>query len=209
MKVEKRKILKKRKNPLLSICIPTYNREKFLDEAIGSVVNKITKNYKSEVELCISDNASTDATDKLVKRWKRNSCINIVYHKNLKNLGVDRNFLKVIDIANGKYCWFLGSDDVIEKEGIKKVIEKIKENHEIDLFILTQSNYDFHLKNKIPDSYPLPKKFNTNIKFRNSFEAISHAGYALGFISVLVFNREKWLKIKGDNKFIGSGYIQR
>jgi len=61
----------------LSICIPTYNRAAFLGEALDSVIRQAT----DEVEIVVSDNASTDNTEALVREYQARFP-RIRYHKN-------------------------------------------------------------------------------------------------------------------------------
>jgi len=194
--------------PLLSICIPTYNREEYLDDAIRSVINQINKNNKNLLELCISDNCSQDGTESLVKKWINKSPISIVYNKNFKNLGADRNFLKVIEMARGEYCWFLSSDDALEKGAINKAIKKIRENPEIGLFVVNNNAYNITMKKKIFGDSILFKKFKGDYYFNDSLEAARTVASQIGYLSALLFKKECWINEKGYKKFIGSSYIQ-
>jgi len=104
-------------NIKLSICIPTYNRANFLGAAIDSVIKQATE----EVEIVISDNASTDHTEELVREYQTRFP-RIRYHKAKENMGADRNFLKVAELATGEYCWLLGSDDALADGAISTVL---------------------------------------------------------------------------------------
>ena len=101
----------------LSICIPTYNRAAFLGEALDSVIRQAT----DEVEIVVSDNASTDNTEALVREYQARFP-RIRYHKNPENLGADRNFLKVVELGEGEYCWLLGSDDALAEGAIAAML---------------------------------------------------------------------------------------
>jgi glycosyltransferase involved in cell wall biosynthesis len=111
--------------PLLSICIPTYNRGDILDKSIASIVLQPEFVYK-DVELVISDNASDDNTEEIVKRYQK-IYKNIFYSKNSKNLR-DKNYPIVIGQAHGKFRK-LCNDTLIFLEGsIGKLINIVKEN---------------------------------------------------------------------------------
>ena len=118
----------KSKDIVLSFCIPTYNRAGFLSNAIGSIVKQITDDISGKVEICISDNASTDDTYNLVMKWQKISPIPIIYHKNNINLNFARNLLSVVKMASGKYSWLLGDDDIIAENGIVKILNEISKN---------------------------------------------------------------------------------
>lgn len=90
--------------PKVSIGIPTYNRVETLREAIQSVLIQTFHNF----ELIVSDNASTDDTQKLVKSFKDSR---ICYIRNKDNIGMKENFNQCLGMFRGAYCAFLGSDD--------------------------------------------------------------------------------------------------
>jgi glycosyltransferase involved in cell wall biosynthesis len=69
--------------PLLSICIPTYNRAEYLDKSIASIIRQ-KEFHRGDVELVIADNASDDNTEEVVKKYQE-KYENIVYFKNNEN----------------------------------------------------------------------------------------------------------------------------
>ena len=128
--------------PLLSICIPTYNREQYLDETLASIINQLKPDNVGNVEICISDNASTDNTAQIVAKYKANPSINLVYSRNEKNLGADANYLKAVEIASGTYCWLLGSDDKPEPTALQQLLGYVCKGDAPDIFILESFSYD-------------------------------------------------------------------
>ncbi len=196
---------------LLSICIPTYNRERFLDEAIRSIVEQISPDMSNKVELCISDNASTDNTDFVVEKWKRISNISIIYNKNNENIGADRNFLKVIEIANGKYCWLLGSDDKIRKGAIKRILSEIKNGY--DIYLCNRIECDYEM-NPLRRRYWLDKKIKEDMVFELSdkgrflkYLSLSEfLGAIFSYISSLIIKKENWDEVGFDESFVGTAY---
>lgn len=197
----------KKNKPIISVCIPTYNSAKLLDDSIGSVVKQLNDKNKHFVEICVSDNASADNTKDVVDRWKGKSPVNLVYKRNRENVGADRNFINVVNMARGRFCWLLGSDDFIKAGGVDYVLKSIRENPGIDIFILTRHAYDPDLKKIIPDSDPLKRRFRKNVLFRDSYDAVRNVASNISFISILVFNREKWNEIKYYEEILGMLYI--
>lgn len=84
--------------PLLSICIPTYNRAEYLEKSLDSLVNQESF---SQIEVVISDNCSTDGTQILCERFCKEHA-NIHYYRNAENIH-DRNFPTVLMRANGVF----------------------------------------------------------------------------------------------------------
>lgn len=100
-------------SPLVSICIPVYNTEKYIDETLNCVCNQTYKN----VEIIFSNNCCTDKTIEIIK--KRNDSRIKIYH-NTENIGLVGNFRKVLTYATGKYMMFLGADDGIDLTAVEK-----------------------------------------------------------------------------------------
>ncbi len=86
--------------PLLSFCIPTFNRAEYLRSCIDSLISQ-PEFSSGEVEIVISDNASTDATENIAREYAAKH-ENITYFRNDKNI-LDRNFPLCISRARGSY----------------------------------------------------------------------------------------------------------
>ena len=127
--------------PLLSICIPTYNRAHYLRECLDNIVCQFkNREVNDQVEIVISDNASEDNTRKVVEEYQKRFS-NIRYFKNSQNLGFDRNVDRVISEAKGVFCWTLSDDDYLQNKALKFVIKAIKENPEV-AYIFIDSKKD-------------------------------------------------------------------
>jgi glycosyltransferase involved in cell wall biosynthesis len=113
------------KQPLLSICIPTYNRCDVLSESIKSIVNSPV--FK-EIELVISDNCSEDNTENLVLSYVKQFPNNIKYIKTDKNGSGEENFVNVLAHGNGKFLKLSNDYSVYKTGSIEFLLEKIKKN---------------------------------------------------------------------------------
>jgi len=111
---------------LISICIPTYNSEKYIYECLDSVARQTYKN----LEIIVSDNNSDDNTLKIVRSFKLN---NLKIFKNESNVGMVENFNLSFKYSTGKYIKFLASDDKIEKKSIEKAYEVFQKNDDVVL----------------------------------------------------------------------------
>lgn len=88
-------------HPRVIIGLPVYNGELFLREAIISLLNQDYPNY----EIIISDNASTDSTERICQEFACNYS-KIRYVKQSSNIGPNKNFMTLLDMSNSKYfCW--------------------------------------------------------------------------------------------------------
>lgn len=113
------------KQPLLSLCIPIYNRLEYLKRMLERFLeDKIL--FEETIDLLISDNCSTDDLESCVNEFKSKG-LKITYNRNQKNLGSDRNFLYCFNHAKGKYCWLLGSDDIPVKGFLNSLVTVLQE----------------------------------------------------------------------------------
>ncbi len=112
---------------LLSICIPTINRSKYLKETLDSIVTQKSFLETNQVEIIISDNASTDETQFLCNDYVLKYKNKIIYHRNEENI-FDLNFNKVLSLGKGKYLK-LNNDTLVHQAGsIDSMLLNIKHN---------------------------------------------------------------------------------
>jgi len=109
--------------PLVSIGFAVYNGERYIGQALDSLIAQDYGNF----ELIISDNASTDATKGICEEYAH-SANRIIYSRNLQNLGSGMNFFKVLEMAHGKYFMWAAHDDVWDKSYIRKCVDKLQEH---------------------------------------------------------------------------------
>lgn len=108
------------KNSLISIIIPVYNMEKYLEVCLDSVINQSYKN----LEILLIDDGSTDSSAEICLEYaKRDERIKY-YKKENGGLSSARNF--GLDNYNGEYVGFVDSDDVIDKDMFKILYNNIK-----------------------------------------------------------------------------------
>lgn len=109
--------------PLISIIMPSYNSEKYIREAIESV---ITQSYKN-VELIIMDGGSTDNTINILKQYP------FVKWLSEKDEGQSDALNKALELATGDIIGWLNSDDFYKKNTFEKVLSAFKENENTDV----------------------------------------------------------------------------
>lgn len=102
--------------PLLSIIVPIYNVELFLEDCINSVINQTFKDF----ELILVDDGSTDNSSKICDDFKEKDERIVAIHKENRGLSSARN--AGIDIARGEWIAFVDSDDTIAPDMYEKMI---------------------------------------------------------------------------------------
>ena len=113
---------------LISICIPTYNSERYISECINSVLNQTYKNF----EIIISDNSSNDNTLKIIESFNDPR---IKIFKNKKNVGLGKNFNIACSYATGEFIKLLPSDDTISHDCLEKSLKPFSQHNDIALVI--------------------------------------------------------------------------
>jgi hypothetical protein len=94
-------------NPKVSIGLPVYDGERYLDEAVASLLGQTFE----DLELIISDNASTDGTEQICRAWAARDP-RVRYSRNAANLGSAANFGRVLAMARGELFRWAAHDDV-------------------------------------------------------------------------------------------------
>jgi glycosyltransferase involved in cell wall biosynthesis len=137
-------------SPLVSICIPTYNGEKFLKECIESCLNQSFTDY----EIVICDDGSTDKTVEIIESYSQTNKL-IRFYRNEKNLGLVGNWNRCIEHAKGQWIKFVFQDDYITKDCLEKFVNAIDDS--IQLIV---SERNFILPENASDDY---RNYYTNV----------------------------------------------
>jgi len=110
--------------PLLSICIPTYNRDSFIKKTLESICLQEIFLESDDVEIVISDNCSDDNTQRVVEDFVTRFPFKVFYSKNSTNIGADSNFEKVLSQGRGSFLK-LHNDNLLVRDGALKEILKV------------------------------------------------------------------------------------
>lgn len=110
-------------NPLVTIVIPVYNVEKYLDRCVESIVNQTYK----KLEIILVDDGSPDSCPQMCDDWAKKDIRIKVIHKENAGLGMARN--SGLEIATGSYILFVDSDDYIAYETVEKCVTEFIKNH--------------------------------------------------------------------------------
>jgi glycosyltransferase involved in cell wall biosynthesis len=133
------------KKPLVSVLMAVYNGEKFLREAIESILNQTYTNF----EFLIVNDGSTDLTEEIILSY---SDSRIRYIKNETNLKLITSLNKGLDLANGKYIARMDADDISLPNRLEKQVVFLEDNQEIGVLgtcvrtIGLENNYEVHFK---------------------------------------------------------------
>jgi len=108
------------RSPKVSIGLPVFNGESYVGEAIESILEQSFEDF----ELIISDNASSDGTEDICREFARRDA-RVQYCRNESNVGVARNWTKLVEMSSGRYFKWVAHDDVQGGELLAKCVEPL------------------------------------------------------------------------------------
>lgn len=184
----------------ISICIPTYNRATHLANCLRSIISNKLKS-SIDFQVCVSDNCSTDETERVVRSAQKE--ITIKYQKNQSNLGVARNVLNVVQMADGEFAWLIGDDDLLLPYALEELSDLIERHPDIDYFYINS----FHLTAEFVLSFPQPFNISNLPEKMEPFSSWTYSGEMkfmdlidpkisfdfLGGMFLSVFRRKNWI----------------
>ena len=91
-----------------------------------------------EIELVVSDNASTDDTEAVVKGIQAQTLVPILYHRNDANLGAIRNIIRTLELSSGQYWMLYGDDDVMVDGSLPPILDAFREHPGVSTFLFEQ-----------------------------------------------------------------------
>lgn len=152
---------------LLTICIPTFNRSAKLDKQLNRLIDLITASSTiANVGIHVSDNGSTDHTQKVIlKHQRRFKALSIpfTHFKHEENLGFDCNIYSCYNFILSSYIWFLSDDDIPHPKSITKILSDISKKPNLIVYNFFQEPYIS--SNPYYNDYFLQQISNSNSNF--------------------------------------------
>ena len=171
---------------LISVIVPVYKSEKYLDKCVESIVDQTYKN----LEIILVDDGSPDNCPQICDEWAKKDGRIKVIHKENGGAAMARN--AALDIASGDYIGFVDSDDYIEPNMIDKLYNALQSNG-ADISICANDevdeNYNFLKENKVPSDAPVITPYDC-------FLNIYGANYAHCIIPNKLYKKEIWQDIR-------------
>lgn len=145
---------------LVSIIVPVYNAEKFLEQTIKTVIEQTYSNW----ELILVNDCSTDNSKNIFDKYKNDK--RIVWINQEKNGGAALARNKGIELSRGKFLCFLDADDLWKNDKLEKQIHFMKNN----FCEFSFTGYEFAGEDGIPNGKKVyvPKKINYKTALKNT-----------------------------------------
>ena len=110
---------------ILSICVPTYNRSKYLSNLLKNF-HDLTKKIGDDIEFCISDNGSTDNTKDVIENYSFLKNLKTHFHES--NMGSAFNLVYAAGMSSSVWTLVIGDDDLILEDGILNLLSFLSSN---------------------------------------------------------------------------------
>lgn len=182
-------------NRSLGICIPTYKRPDQLRQCVLSII-AAAEPY--DVPVYILDD-STDDTNTEALLELRNRYPHIVYRKNERNLGIDRNIVASVDACECDYAWIMGEDDRMKPDAVRVALAALETS---PAFVC--ANYAY-----VDDAVSIilrEKQLDiTDDLVLSDEEFLRTHAWAIGFIGACIVDKGLW-KAVDKTRYIGTYY---
>ena len=185
-------------SPKLSICIATLNRASF----IGKTLDTIIPYAGDDVEIVIVDGASTDNTEDVIREYRKRFS-RITYVRLAEKGGVDADYDRSVQEAQGEYCWLFTDDDLLRPGAIAAVLEAI--SHKPAIVVVNAEVFDRDVAQSLQ---PKRLSINSNISLLGSQldDLLKIVRGYLSFIGAVVIRRDLWLD-RERKRYYGTEFI--
>ncbi len=200
--------------PLLTVAVPTFNRCHYLRDLLEALQPQLRTH--ADVELLVSDNASTDGTQALLEQFQSRIGARLRVHRQPENLGSDENFVFCFEQARGRYVWICGDDDIlvpateVEPGALDQLLPHLRTS-DFDLIYATSFPFSHDWRREATGD-PLARQWHV-IRSAGQFMRIVNIMFT--FISGIIVNKDRFLAlqrsypaIESPRHFLGSNLPQ-
>jgi glycosyltransferase involved in cell wall biosynthesis len=184
-----------------SICIPAYNRARYLPELLDSVFAQQFKDF--QVVICEDLSPERAQIAAIVRDYQARFPGIITYSENEENLGYDGNIRRLVQVATGKFCFFMGNDDLLCLGALEHVYQVLQRHQNVGVVLKGYAWFD-----QTPDQICQQiRYFGEETELAAGAEAIRICFRRAGVISGFIVERLSALAAATD-KFDGTLYYQ-
>lgn len=189
------------KKPTVSIGMPVWNAENYIREALNSILKQTFKDF----ELIISDNGSTDTTQKICEQYARKDK-RIKYVRHETNQGAAWNYNYVVGLASGKYFKWAAHDDNLAPAFLKECVDVLEKDESVILAYTRAQLID--AKGKVTKLYTdrlnldSPKVSVRYRGFHDAYKGFHECNPVFGIMRIEVLKKTKMI-----DTFIGSDIV--
>lgn len=128
------------KRPLLTVCIPAYNRAALLAPLLDSILAQNFDDY--EVLICEDGSPERAAIGETARRYLQSYPGRIRYEENSANLGYDGNIRRLVERAQGYYCVFMGNDDLLCDGALRRIADAVRAQPDSGVVVRSYASFE-------------------------------------------------------------------
>lgn len=125
--------------PLISVCIPAYNRAALLSVLLDSIVREASVQY--EIVICEDASPEQEQIRHVAERYSLAYPGRVSYHENEINLGYDGNLRRLIELARGEYVLFMGNDDLLAEGALGAVAAVVRAHTDVGVVLRSYDSF--------------------------------------------------------------------
>lgn len=188
-------------NPLVTVLLPSYNHDKYIKEAILSVLNQTYKN----IELIVIDDGSTDKSFEIISNLQKIYNFKYIHRE---NRGLIKTLEELLTYANGEYISLFSSDDIYANNKIDVLVKYLEKNQEYDVayskisIIDSNSNFISNVNEHYSSGYIFDKLLKGDF-FINGLGTLIRTDIYKRYqrVDSYIDDLQLWLKISKNHKF--------
>jgi abequosyltransferase len=183
--------------PLITVCIPAYNRARYLTPLLESILTQDFTNFN--ILICEDHSPERLELAQIVYKFQSQYPSKIQHFENPRNLGYDGNVRKLIELATGEFCVFMGNDDLMCPGALSSIASSIQFTPSCGVVVRSYASFD-----KDPGLYnQIYRYFPSVYAIPPGLLAIATAYRRSVVISGMVINRDAALLL-ATNRFDGT-----
>lgn len=186
--------------PVCSIGLPVYNGENFLEQAIQSALKQDFEDF----ELIISDNASTDRTEEICRRYAE-ADPRILYVRQPRNIGAAKNYNYVFHLARGRFFNWLAHDDVLGPSFLSACLQGFEEHGDGAVLVYPSFRYIDEAEREIDTEVPSCVETSARTPARRFYETLDQLAIVTSVFGL--FRRDMLARTRLIGSYIASDYV--
>lgn len=144
----------------ITVCIPAYNRASLLAPLLDSILGQSFQNF--EILICEDRSPERELIADIARSYMAKSPVKIIYEENPANLGYDGNIRRLVELARGQYCVFMGNDDLMCAGALAAIAAAVERQPDCGVVVRSYATFDVdpaqfnQVYRYFPDEHVLP-----------------------------------------------------
>lgn len=147
-------------NPLVTVCIPAYNRATLLSALLDSILSQTFQDF--EILICEDGSPERPEISAVASSYRAKYPGKIIYQENPVNLGYDGNIRRLVELSRGEYCVFMGNDDLMCPGALEAISAAVHRQPDCGVVVRSYATFDIdpdkynQVYRYFPDEHALP-----------------------------------------------------